>query len=219
MLMSFDLTDERFGRATPLPSPAPDWLAVNCLKEVSGGGGMVGIVAYASGWCGLEMWVLERGGGRKKTRWRWRRRFRVPRRVGPHDLVGLRFGHGHGHGEHVVTKLFGDSPPWCVSGGGARRAQCQCSVVCIDPCRRFFLETQYKRRRSQRAHTHPYERTHAHPTPMSTSGRLGRHILRLTKSPQTPRCRRVRCVQTFSYVETTEQLNIHDLSKRQRLHV
>uniref|UniRef100_A0A0E0AX01 Uncharacterized protein n=1 Tax=Oryza glumipatula TaxID=40148 RepID=A0A0E0AX01_9ORYZ len=129
MLMSFDLTDERFGRATPLPSPAPDWLAVNCLKEVGGGGGMVGIVAYASGWCGLEMWVLERGGGRKKMRWRWRRRFSVPRRVGPHDLVGLRFGHGHGHGEHVVTKLFGDSPPWCVSGGGVRRAQCQCSVA------------------------------------------------------------------------------------------
>uniref|UniRef100_A0A0E0EMN8 F-box domain-containing protein n=1 Tax=Oryza meridionalis TaxID=40149 RepID=A0A0E0EMN8_9ORYZ len=152
MLMSFDLTDERFARATPLPaaSPAPDWLAVNCLKEVGGGcgGGMVGIVAYASGWCGLEMWVLERGGGgwrldRKKTRWRWRRRFSVPPRVGPHDLVGLRFGHGHGHGENVLTKLFGDSTPWCVSGGGARRAQCQCSVVCIDPHRSFVQTFSY----------------------------------------------------------------------------
>jgi hypothetical protein len=41
----------------------------------------------------------------------------------------------------------------------------------------FFLETQYKRKRSYtRAYTHPYERTHAHPTPMSTSGRLSRQI-------------------------------------------
>ena len=37
----------------------------------------------------------------------------------------------------------------------------------------FFLETKYKCRRSQRVHT----------TPMSTSERLGWHILRLTKSP------------------------------------
>ena len=34
----------------------------------------------------------------------------------------------------------------------------------------FFCETQYKPRRSHiHAHTHPYERTHAHPTPMNTS--------------------------------------------------
>jgi hypothetical protein len=41
----------------------------------------------------------------------------------------------------------------------------------------FFWETQYKRKRSYtRAYTHPYERTHAHPTPMSTSERLSRQI-------------------------------------------
>ena len=34
----------------------------------------------------------------------------------------------------------------------------------------FFLRNTVQHRRSHtRAHTHPYERTHAHPTPMSTS--------------------------------------------------
>jgi hypothetical protein len=41
----------------------------------------------------------------------------------------------------------------------------------------FFLETQYKRKRSYtRAYTHLYERTHAHPIPMSTFERLSRRI-------------------------------------------
>jgi hypothetical protein len=56
----------------------------------------------------------------------------------------------------------------------------------------FFWETQYKYRCSRtHAYTHPYERTHVYPTPMSTFGRLSRRIesWKLTKLPQTPRCR------------------------------
>ena len=55
----------------------------------------------------------------------------------------------------------------------------------------YIFLTQYRRKRSYtRAYTHLYERTHAHPTPMSTSERLSRHIiLRFTKSPQAPRHR------------------------------
>ncbi len=55
----------------------------------------------------------------------------------------------------------------------------------------IILETKYKRGRSQRARTHLCEHTHAH-TPMSTSDRLGWHILRWTKSLRTSRFRRVR---------------------------
>jgi hypothetical protein len=52
----------------------------------------------------------------------------------------------------------------------------------------FFCETQYIRRRSHvRMYTRPYERTHAHPTPLSTSEELNRHILRLTRSPLASR--------------------------------
>lgn len=49
-----------------------------------------------------------------------------------------------------------------------------------------IIETQYKHRRSQRTHTHPYKLTHVHPITISISGRTGRYILRLTKSPHTP---------------------------------
>lgn len=38
----------------------------------------------------------------------------------------------------------------------------------------------------------PYECTHAHPTLMSTSKRLSRYILRLTKPPWTSHCQQVR---------------------------
>jgi hypothetical protein len=59
----------------------------------------------------------------------------------------------------------------------------------------FFFETQYNQRRSH-IHTHPYEHMHTHPTHMSTprdcvEDLIGR-VLRLTKSLQTPRCRRKR---------------------------
>ena len=65
-------------------------------------------------------------------------------------------------------------------------AECDDSCVSahyVGAC--VFFEHQYRHRRSYtRAYTHPYERTHAHPTPMSTSERLSRHIiLRFTKSP------------------------------------
>jgi hypothetical protein len=40
----------------------------------------------------------------------------------------------------------------------------------------FFFFEKHSRRSHTRAYTHPYERTHAHPTPMSTSGRPSRRI-------------------------------------------
>jgi hypothetical protein len=58
----------------------------------------------------------------------------------------------------------------------------------------FFLFANYTihRRHSQRRHTHPYEYTHANPTPRSIFEDCAGKSSRLTKSPQAPRCRRER---------------------------
>jgi hypothetical protein len=60
----------------------------------------------------------------------------------------------------------------------------------------FFPNYTYiiHRRHSQRTHTHPYEYTHANPTPRSIFEDCASKSSRLTKSPQTPRCRRERCL-------------------------
>ena len=42
------------------------------------------------------------------------------------------------------------------------------------------------------AHSHLYEHTYANPTPMSIFEDRASKFLRLTKSPQAPRCRRER---------------------------
>jgi hypothetical protein len=52
----------------------------------------------------------------------------------------------------------------------------------------FFCELIH-RRHSQRTHTHPYENTHANPTPRSIFEDCAGKSSRLTKSPQAPRCR------------------------------
>jgi hypothetical protein len=55
-----------------------------------------------------------------------------------------------------------------------------------------------------RTYTHPYECTHAHSTPMSTSEILSRHsILRLTKSSQAPRSWRERLLPLNKYRRKT----------------
>jgi hypothetical protein len=56
----------------------------------------------------------------------------------------------------------------------------------------FFSNYTMHRRYSQRTHTHPYEYTHANPTPRSIFEDCASKSSRLTKSPQTPRCRRER---------------------------
>jgi hypothetical protein len=56
----------------------------------------------------------------------------------------------------------------------------------------FFSNYTIHRRHSQRMHTHPYEYTHANPTPRSIFEDCAGKSSRLTKSPQTPRCRRER---------------------------
>jgi hypothetical protein len=56
----------------------------------------------------------------------------------------------------------------------------------------FFANYTIHRRHSQRTHTHPYEYTHANPTPRSIFEDCAGKSSRLTKSPQTPRCRRER---------------------------
>jgi hypothetical protein len=60
-------------------------------------------------------------------------------------------------------------------------------------CLRFFFSNYtIHRRHSQRTHTHPYEYTHANPTPRSIFEDYAGKSSRLTKSPQAPRCRRKR---------------------------
>jgi hypothetical protein len=56
----------------------------------------------------------------------------------------------------------------------------------------FFANYIIHRRHSQRTHTHPYEYTHANPTPRSIFEDCAGKSSRLTKSPQAPRCRRER---------------------------
>jgi hypothetical protein len=56
----------------------------------------------------------------------------------------------------------------------------------------FFSNYTIHRRHSQRMHTHPYEYTHTNPTPRSIFEDCTGKFSRLTKSPQTPRCRRER---------------------------
>jgi hypothetical protein len=56
----------------------------------------------------------------------------------------------------------------------------------------FFANYTIHRRHSQRTHTHPYEYTHANPTPRSIFEDCAGESSRLTKSPQVPRCRRER---------------------------
>ena len=56
----------------------------------------------------------------------------------------------------------------------------------------FFLDYTVQRSHSTRTHTHLYEHTYANPTPISTFEGLSRQILKFTKSPQAPRCRRAR---------------------------
>jgi hypothetical protein len=56
----------------------------------------------------------------------------------------------------------------------------------------FFANYTIHRRHSQRTHTHPYEYTHANPTPRSIFEDCAGKSSRLTKSPQAPRCRRER---------------------------
>lgn len=50
-----------------------------------------------------------------------------------------------------------------------------------------LLETEYKRRRPQRAHTHPYEHAHT-PYQYEHPQGLDRHVLRLTKLLHMSRC-------------------------------
>jgi hypothetical protein len=57
----------------------------------------------------------------------------------------------------------------------ARKVQCWTTVILYYSI--FLWEIRYKRRRwYTRAYTHPYERTHVHPIPMSIFGRLSRLI-------------------------------------------
>jgi hypothetical protein len=56
----------------------------------------------------------------------------------------------------------------------------------------FFSNYTIHRRHSQRTHTHPYEYTHANPTPRSIFEDCAGKSSRLTKSPHAPRCRRER---------------------------
>jgi hypothetical protein len=56
----------------------------------------------------------------------------------------------------------------------------------------FFSNYTIHRRHSQRTQTHPYEYTHANPTPRSIFEDCADKSSRLTKSPQAPRCRRER---------------------------
>jgi hypothetical protein len=56
----------------------------------------------------------------------------------------------------------------------------------------FFSNYTIHQRHSQRMHTHPYEYTHANPTPRSIFEYCAGKSSRLTKSPQAPRCRRER---------------------------
>jgi hypothetical protein len=57
----------------------------------------------------------------------------------------------------------------------------------------FFRITQYiGDTHNARTHTHPYEYTHAYPTPRSIFEDCAGKSSRLTKSPQAPRCRRKR---------------------------
>jgi hypothetical protein len=56
----------------------------------------------------------------------------------------------------------------------------------------FFANYTIHRRHPQRTHTHPYEYTHANPTPRSIFEDCAGKSSRLTKSPQAPRCRRER---------------------------
>jgi len=49
---------------------------------------------------------------------------------------------------------------------------------------------KYRRGRSTRMHTHPYEHTYVNPIPMSTFEKLYWHISRSTKPLQSSRCRR-----------------------------
>jgi hypothetical protein len=71
---------------------------------------------------------------------------------------------------------------WCKR----RRYQSQ---IC---CGVFFANYTIHRRHLQRTHTHPYEYTHANPTPRSIFEGCAGKSSRLTKSPQAPRCRRER---------------------------
>jgi hypothetical protein len=56
----------------------------------------------------------------------------------------------------------------------------------------FFANYTIHQRHSQRTHTHPYECTHANPTPRSIFEDCAVKSSRLTKSPQALRCRRER---------------------------
>jgi hypothetical protein len=56
----------------------------------------------------------------------------------------------------------------------------------------FLPNYTIRRRYSQCTHTHPYEYTHANPTPRSIFEDCAGKSSRLTKSPQAPRCRRER---------------------------
>ena len=66
----------------------------------------------------------------------------------------------------------------------------------------FLRNTVQHRRSHTRAHTHPYERTHARtPYPyehLRNTESAGR-VLRLTKSPRAPRCRRERRLPLKEY--------------------
>jgi hypothetical protein len=56
----------------------------------------------------------------------------------------------------------------------------------------LFLNYTVHQRHSQCTHTHPYEYTHANPTPRSIFEDWVDKSLRLTKSPQASRCQRER---------------------------
>jgi hypothetical protein len=74
--------------------------------------------------------------------------------------------------------------------GSSRSVSRVCSWEMVESL--FFSNYTIHRRHSQRTHTHPYEYTHTNPTPRSIFEDCADKSSRLTKSPQTPRCRQER---------------------------
>uniref|UniRef100_A0A0E0LWB2 F-box domain-containing protein n=1 Tax=Oryza punctata TaxID=4537 RepID=A0A0E0LWB2_ORYPU len=186
MLMSFDLTDERFVRGNFFAAGA----AVTAPSRLPEGGGrdarghrrrrLRRQGQSSEAFLSFPVALVWAGG--VGARARRRRTTAGPDEVAPPGAARrlIELGHmiscapwGFGQGEHVLTKLFGSlyAHP-CVSGAGAARPQCSvCSVVRIDDYwPRIKPVFTYDPHRSM--------------------------------------------IHTFSFVETTEPLNIHHMSKR-----
>jgi hypothetical protein len=78
------------------------------------------------------------------------------------------------------------------AGAPQRPQHCCCHQIQCHPNSIFFANYTIHRKHSQRTHTHTYEDTHANPAPRSIFEDCAGKSSRLTKSPQTPRCRRER---------------------------